>query len=59
MKNKIIVGVDISDLKVAATGQKTFLYELSTSSDQVMPASSRHEEHLGSPRRLAACPQQW
>jgi glycosyltransferase involved in cell wall biosynthesis len=30
MKNKIIVGVDISDLKVAATGQKTFLYELST-----------------------------
>jgi glycosyltransferase involved in cell wall biosynthesis len=29
MKNKIIVGVDISDLKVAATGQKTFLYELS------------------------------
>jgi glycosyltransferase involved in cell wall biosynthesis len=30
MKNKIIVGVDISDLKVAATGQKTFLYELYT-----------------------------
>lgn len=28
MKNKIIVGVDISDLKVAATGQKTFLAEL-------------------------------
>ena len=30
MKNKIIVGVDISDLKVAATGQKTFLSELHT-----------------------------
>lgn len=28
MKNKIIVGIDISDLKVAATGQKTFLSEL-------------------------------
>lgn len=30
MSNKIIVGVDISDLKVAATGQKTFLAELCT-----------------------------
>ena len=30
MKNKMIVGVDISDLKVAATGQKTFLSELHT-----------------------------
>ena len=30
MKNKIIVGIDISDLKVAATGQKTFLTELHT-----------------------------
>jgi len=30
MKNNIIVGIDISDLKVAATGQKTFLTELHT-----------------------------
>lgn len=30
MKNNIIVGIDISDLKVAATGQKTFLSELHT-----------------------------
>ena len=30
MRNSILVGVDISDLKVAATGQKTFLAELYT-----------------------------
>ena len=28
MNKKIVVGVDISDLKIAATGQKTYLLEL-------------------------------